>query len=212
MKQLKLSDLKVHLIALIIFLVIIGFYFFTQEGNQLKILNKASGYAGVLLGSIVFMLGPLSRFYPKTFAQDLKFRKPLGLWAFVFILIHFLISMELYYKWSFSAFLNFDNLLGITFTAALISFVILALMSLTSTSKAVKTLGYKNWKFLQRTGYIALLLGAVHYSLIPGNVFFNSVHGMLLSLIVVLALILKVYSLFRGVKKQEHHFEGEKNA
>lgn len=210
MKQIKFSDLKIHLIALIIFIVILGFYFFTQTGEEIKILNKALSYAGIFLGSIVFLLGPLSRFYPKTFSQNLKSRKPLGLWSFVFILIHFFISMDLYYKWSFSALFNFSNPFGIAFTAALISFVILALMSLTSTIGAMKTLGYKNWKMLQTTGYIALLLAVVHYSFLPKKIFANSMHGMILTLIVVLALILKIYSLFRGVKKHKHHFEEKK--
>jgi sulfoxide reductase heme-binding subunit YedZ len=214
MKELKLNDLKIHVFALAILAAVIAFYFLvqggTQSGNEIKVLNKVFAYAGVVAGSIVFLLGPLSRFYPKIFSHDLRYRKPLGLWAFFFILIHFIISMQLYYKWSFNAFLDFSNPFGLAFSFGLISFSIFLLMALTSTLWAVKKMGYKNWKVLQRTGYIALLFSAIHYALIPGSHFLQSLQGKALTLLVFLALSLKIYSVFRKVKKEKPHFEEQK--
>ncbi len=85
-------------------------------------------------------------------------------------------------------------------------------MAATSSIKIMQAMGYSKWKFLQRTGYIALIFAAMHAFLLPESSLINSVHGKFLLLAVVAAVAAKIYSVFRRVQKQGNHFkEQEKN-
>jgi len=92
-----------------------------------------------------------------------KLRRPLGLWAGFYALVHFSIYVVLDYGFQWKALLansltNFFILFG--FTTGLI----LLLLSITSFTYFLKKMG-KNWKKLHRFVYAAGILAALHFIL-----------------------------------------------
>ena len=197
------ADLKAIGIALVVLVVSFGIYSVSDASqgiNQQKFVIRLLAFAGTVLLTISFLLGPVRSFKPNL-AKFLVYRKWLGLCGAILIIIHFIIAMNSQYKWSFSALFNFDNPFGFPFTIAVISFVIFILMTLTSNMASIKKLGFRTWKCLHRIGYIALFLGIMHALYIPKSVFFSTRQGMFLVALVVIALLLKAFSIIKDIKK-----------
>ncbi len=193
---------------------------FKDVANSLKELNKVAALAAIGLIAITFILGPLSKIFPKIFSQFLFTRKFIGLSGFVFAFLHALYSVIVIYELDLNKML-FANPKIVGFISAVISLFIFFLMSITSTEKAVKVMGYKNWKTLQTTGYIALFLAILHFIILeikPGKGFDVRPFGVLFLFIALVALILKILTLFIKVPErksfQEHvsHSETENNS
>ncbi|MFH1895322.1 MAG: ferric reductase-like transmembrane domain-containing protein [archaeon] len=203
MKQMKLNDFKVHVFALIVIALVFVVYSMSDASqgiNSIKLATRMLAFAGAVLLSVSFLLGPVKAFRSEL-AKYLKYRKALGLWGAFLIILHFLLAMNFQYKWSFSALFNFSNPFGFPFTVALISFLIFIAMTLTSNPKSMQKLGLRKWKCLHRIGYIALFLGILHALYIPQSVFFSTRHGMFLVLLVAIALLLKAASILKDIKK-----------
>lgn len=197
------ADLKAIGIALVVLITCSGIYSISDASqgiNQIKFATRLLAFAGAVLLAVSFLLGPIKSFKPDL-AKFLVYRKALGLAGALFIIIHFLLAMNFNYKWSFGALFNFDNPFGFPFTMAFISFLIFSLMALTSNVASIKKLGFRKWKCLHRIGYIALFLGIMHALYIPQSIFFNTKHGLFLVLLVVVALLLKAFSIIKDIKK-----------
>lgn len=92
----------------------------------------------------------------------LKFRKALGLLAFGYLVLHFLVwlFLDLQMRWStIGAEIVKRPFLTIGFAA----FVLLLPVAATSWQGAVKRMGALAWQRLHRLVYVAVLLGAVHF-------------------------------------------------
>lgn len=91
-----------------------------------------------------------------------KFRKPLGLIAFGFLTIHFLvwIFLDLGLRWNLiGAEIVKRPYLSVGFAA----FVLLVPVAATSWQGAIRRMGAQAWGRLHRLVYPAVVLGAVHY-------------------------------------------------
>lgn len=150
----------VHFLPLALVLILWAFYGYFAVSWSMA--NKIAALAGLALASVTFLLGPLARFWPGVFAKYITHRKYLGLCAFALILVHTVLSIVFYYDLSVDKMLN-ENPKVLGFYAATAAFAIFLLMSVTSTQKACDMLGYKAWKAVQMTGYLALLLSLVHF-------------------------------------------------
>lgn len=197
------TDLNAIGIAVIVLIVSFGIYSVSdvsQGIDAVKFATRLLAYAGTILLTVSFLLGPIRSFKPEL-AKYLIYRKALGLTGAALIILHFLLAMNFHYRWSFSALFNFADPFGFPFTVAMISFLIFIAMTLTSNADSIKKLGFKKWKCLHRIGYIALFLGILHALYIPSSVFFSTRHGMFLVLLVVIALLLKAASVIKDIKK-----------
>lgn len=105
---------------------------------------------------ISLAMSPLNTYFGWRWA--VKLRKPAGLWAFGFAVLHFLLYIA-------DRSSNFDLLNTLLYPnyllVGLIALMILAALAATSYQWAMKKLG-KNWKRLHRLVYIAGALAAVH--------------------------------------------------
>ena len=187
---------------------------FSDLNHSLKELNKIAALAAIALISITFLLGPLSKIFPKKFAVFLSSRKTLGLTGFAFALLHAVYSTVFIYGLDLNKiFFNNPKILGVI--SGIIALIIFFLMAITSTKQAVQRLGYKKWKQLQTTGYIALFFSIAHFILLeikPDKGFDVRPYGTLFLFIALIALALKILTLFIKVperKKFEEHL-GEK--
>jgi sulfoxide reductase heme-binding subunit YedZ len=153
--------LLTHLCGLIPLVVLACAY----AGNQLgpDRIGEAMRRAGRL--AVLFLLLSLTPTVVARvfgFSQALRVRRALGLYAFMYASIHFLIFIGLDYGFDFGLILLAvrDDRFILLGLAAL---VILAALALTSTKGWMKRLG-KNWKRLHRAIYVAGALVVWHYA------------------------------------------------
>ncbi len=158
----KISPVHFAPVAIILFLWVFYGYFEISWGMA----NKIAGLAGIALSAITFLLGPFTKFWPKIFAKYISFRKYLGLSAFSLIIIHTIISI-LIFELTIEKVVASPKALG--FYAAAGAFLIFLAMTMSSSAKACRLLGYKAWKSVQVTGYISLLLSLVHFFILESK-------------------------------------------
>ncbi|HLC79560.1 MAG TPA: ferric reductase-like transmembrane domain-containing protein [archaeon] len=180
---------------------------FKDAKNSLRELNKVAALASIGLLAIAFLLGPLSKIIPHTFAPMIYARKPIGLAGFVLGLAHGAYSFFVIYGGSLEkTFFENPKMLGAVL--GIIGLFIFFLMAITSTEKAVKKMGYARWKTLQRTGYIALFFVVAHFIILevkPDIGLDVRPYGLLFLFIAIVALALKAISIFIKVEQNPAH-------
>ncbi|MBI5228014.1 ferric reductase-like transmembrane domain-containing protein [Candidatus Micrarchaeota archaeon] len=187
---------------------------------SLRELNKVAALAALGLLALVFIVGPLSKFWPVVFAKYLAYRKTVGVISFVIILLHTAYSLFIYYKLDPGSIFAQATLLPVIF--GFIAFFIFLIMTITSTKSAVQKLGYKKWKTIQTCGYIGLLLVILHFFYIeskPTAGFDVRPYGLVIFYFAIAALLLRLGIIFVKTperKLYEEHFgeneEGRKNS
>ena len=131
-----------------------------ENANPAEAFLHSTGYTSIVFLCICLSIQPLFVFTKKRVL--LPWKKTTGLAAFWYALLHVImyIISEMppeFNDWILDLvkkpFLNFG----------LVSFLILLVLAITSTSKAIKKLGAKRWKNLHRFVYIAGALSAIHF-------------------------------------------------
>ena len=116
------------------------------------------------LWSLQFLLASLCVTPLMRFARInlVKFRKPLGLLAFGYLVLHFLIWMvlDLGLRWSE---IGADLVKRPYIVVGFVGFVLLVPLAATSWQGAMRRMGATAWNRLHRLVYVAVLLGAVHF-------------------------------------------------
>ncbi|MDO8619283.1 MAG: ferric reductase-like transmembrane domain-containing protein [Candidatus Daviesbacteria bacterium] len=129
---------------------------------------KTTGLMAIFLLSLTLVIGPLCRFFP--FLNDLKaHRKVWGILSFLFAFIHMSLIFIFFYKFNLLKFVDFSNPRYPGILAGILSLIILFVVTITSTKKALTTLSPQVWKALQTTAYLALTLAVIHFYLIESK-------------------------------------------
>jgi sulfoxide reductase heme-binding subunit YedZ len=162
MKLPKLSPLQwvTHVGALAPLAVLLWLFF--TDGltvNPIQDITFRTGKAALVLLVLSLACTPLNTLFG--WRAALKLRRPLGLYAFLYVCLHFLTFVGLDYGF------DLDLIYGAIFEKrfALVgfaAFLILLPIALTSTKGWQKRLG-RTWKTLHRGAYVAALLAVVHY-------------------------------------------------
>lgn len=100
----------------------------------------------------------------KTFKlpELIRFRRMLGLFAFFYVLLHFLTYLGPDQSFNFSG--MWDDVAKRKFvTVGFAAFVLLIPLAATSTTGMIRRLGGKRWQALHRSIYVAAILGVIHY-------------------------------------------------
>ncbi len=139
-------------------LLFLALPFGPYETYDLFIANKALAGTAVILICLSFFMGPLARFSRKVSGR-LYARKYVGVSGFGIAAIHAIISLGLFEKSFFV-----EN--QASFLFGVLSFMIFAAVSVTSIPGVEKSIHPKQWKFIQRTGYLAFVLVLLHFSLL----------------------------------------------
>jgi sulfoxide reductase heme-binding subunit YedZ len=92
----------------------------------------------------------------------LELRRTLGLCAFTYVCLHFVVYVGLDQYFSWEEILK-DILKRKFITVGFLGFVLLVPLAVTSTNKMVKRLGFPRWKRLHRLVYVAAVAGIVHF-------------------------------------------------
>ena len=128
-------------------------------GDPVQELIHFLGLGGLRLLMLSLMITPLARWSSRPLLNRL--RRPLGLWAFVWVTLHFAawISLDLIFAWS---------LIGqeiVKRTYILVGFsvwLILLALAITSIPKLMRAMG-RQWKKLHSLIYPATLLACLHF-------------------------------------------------
>ena len=92
----------------------------------------------------------------------IRFRRMLGLWAFSYVLLHFLVYLV--FEHFFSLTLIAEDILERPYvTVGFLAFLILIPLALTSTRGWIRRLGGKRWGLLHETIYLAAALAVLHF-------------------------------------------------
>ncbi len=182
-----------YLVSLAIILILAWYYFiFRAFPITLGFVNAVVAFASTFIISLSFLFGPLAKFV-KFFGKYLHDRKDYGLIGFGLAALHTFLAVP-------NMLSNNKEILladagSLAFAA--IAFAIFILMALTSTNEWMQSLGYNNWKNLQRTGYLAFLFVAFHIVLLESGIFLTRTIGMIaLSVILGIILLRIIASIF----------------
>lgn len=181
---------------------------FSDPAASLRELNKVAALAAIGLVSIAFVIGPLSRLFPKQFAHLLSWRKFVGVSGFLLAVLHAIYSVWVIYQLDLDKML-YSNPRVAGLVVGVAALFVFFLMSITSTKRAVENMGYPNWKALQTTGYLALLFAILHFVILETKPVVGldvRPFGLLFLALAVAALLLRIAMAVLG-KKPKTNFE-----
>jgi sulfoxide reductase heme-binding subunit YedZ len=143
----------------------------------------ATGLATLRLLAITLAITPLRRLSMRL-NWLIKFRRLLGLFAFLYATLHMLTWVALYSNFDLNAMLG-DITKRRFITMGVAAYLLLLPLALTSTTWAIRKLGGKNWNRLHRLIYVAVTCGVIHY-------WWQVKHGVLkpLDITIVIAVLL----------------------
>lgn len=149
-----------HVGALLPLALLLWDYWFYQLGpNPIQEITLRTGKPALVLLVLSLACTPLNTLLG--WKQVLPLRRPLGLYAFLYVCLHLLIFVWLDYG------LDPELLAEAIFEkryalAGFAAFLLLLPLAVTSTKWAMRKLG-KNWKRLHRLVYVAAVLAIIHY-------------------------------------------------
>ncbi|MCA9973886.1 MAG: sulfoxide reductase heme-binding subunit YedZ [Anaerolineales bacterium] len=156
----NLLRIATHVGALLpLALLVWGFYADALGADPVRELTLRTGKAAIILLVLSLACTPLNILFG--WKAVLPLRKPLGLYAFLYVSLHLLVFVYLDYgfNWGLIQTAIFEKRYALVGFAA---FLILLPLALTSTQWAMRQLG-KNWKRLHKWVYLAGILAVVHY-------------------------------------------------
>ena len=127
--------------------------------NPIEMIQDTLGQWGLRLLVITLAITPLRDWFNASWLISL--RRMLGLFAFTYVLLHFLTWLVLDQGLYWSGVLA-DIAKRPFITLGFLAFVLLMPLAITSTNKMMRRLG-KRWKTLHRLVYLIAILGVWHY-------------------------------------------------
>lgn len=92
----------------------------------------------------------------------IRFRRMLGLFAFFYVCLHFLVYLGPDQNFSLAA-MGKDVYKRPFITVGFTAFVLLIPLALTSTAASIRRLGGRRWQMLHRLIYVSAVCGVIHY-------------------------------------------------
>ena len=134
-------------------------WFYLLGPNEIQAITIRTGQAAIILLALSLAVTPLNTLFG--WKQLIPLRRPLGLYAFLYVSIHLLTFLVLDYglnlAWIREAiFEKWFALIGLS------AYLILLALAATSTQWAQRKMG-KNWKRLHRWVYLGGILAIAHY-------------------------------------------------
>ncbi|HIH09716.1 MAG TPA: hypothetical protein HA254_03510 [Candidatus Diapherotrites archaeon] len=189
-----MSNKPAYIVSALVVAIFSWYYFISRAFPvNVQYLNAVVAFSAVVIIGISFLLGPLAKFVKFTAKYEGQ-RKAFGIIGYALACAHVLLIVPLLLQSSPQLTLGDAASLAV----AAVAFMIFTLMALTSTQKWAQSLGYDNWKSLQRTGYIAIVLVMVHVLLLQKGVFLTRITGQVAIGIVLLVLLLRGLCLVTG--------------
>lgn len=191
--QLRLLRIITHAGALIpLALLLWDYWFWTFGPDPIREITLRTGKAALVLLVLSLACTPLSVWLGWKIVVPL--RKPLGLYAFLYVTLHLLTFVWLDYGWNFALLPEaiFEKRYALAGFAA---FLLLVPLAATSTKWAMRKLG-RRWKQLHKLVYAAVFLALVHYFWLVKNVY---TQPLIFAAIVAVLLLTRVPPIRRRI-------------
>jgi len=179
---------------------IFSWYYLIVRGHPLNFTwaNAIVAFSAVIILGLAMVMGSLAKF-ARPLSKYAHFRKEFGLIGFALAAMHVaLVIPILIYSDEPALWAN-----AISAAVAGVAFMIFLLMALTSTDLWMKSLGYENWKNLQRTGYIALVLVMFHVLLLDKGAFLTRITGQIAIGFILIILLLRALAFATGMRQHK---------
>lgn len=203
---------KALYVLLIVFFITLSYTFLRYnvvrsvpfENFPLYILNKSVALTATIMIGLSFILGPLVRFWPKTFESSLALRKYLGLLGFGTASFHALMSLILYSPSYYPKFFLKSgkmNLIGeSSMLFGILAFAVFAVIAITSLPSVEQSLNEASWKRIQRLGYLAYFFVLLHVFIMGFSGWFKpegwqyglASISLISALVIILVLLMRV--------------------
>ncbi len=173
--------------------------------NPIQDITFRTGKPALILLVLSLACTPVNMLFG--FRQVLPLRKPLGLYGFMYVCLHFLtfVGLDYGFDWGLLYGAIFEKRYALVGFAA---FLILLPLALTSTQGWMRRLG-KNWKRLHRWVYLVGILAVVHYVwLVKSDVREPLLYGAAVALL----LILRLPAVRKSVTHWRSRFKKERRA
>ena len=162
-KSIRILKALVFLLCLVplakLALEIFGVAGMSLGANPIEELIHRFGIWGLNFLLITLVVTPLRRLTGKSWL--LRFRRMLGLFAFFYVLMHFLTYAGLDQRFDLPVI--FEDIVERPFiTVGFTAFLLLIPLALTSTNAMIRRLG-RRWQKLHRLVYLIAILGVVHF-------------------------------------------------
>jgi sulfoxide reductase heme-binding subunit YedZ len=157
--------------------------------NPIEYITRDLGTWGLTFLLITLSITPLRRF--TNWNWLLRLRRMLGLFAFFYIVLHFVsyIWWDQFFDW---AAIWKDIRKRPFITVGFAAFLMLLPLAVTSTNKMIKRLGAQRWQLLHRLVYAIAVCGVVHYWwLVKRDVTKPLIYGLILAFLLGLRLVYK---------------------
>ena len=128
--------------------------------NPIETLTHFTGITTLAVLLVTLGITPLRRL--TGWNRLIRYRRLIGLWAFTYALLHFLVWGLFDHQFSFAT-ITEDVVERPFITVGFIAFLILLALAVTSPKAMVRRLGGKRWQQLHRLIYVAAGLGVLHY-------------------------------------------------
>ncbi len=164
--------------------------------DPVREITTRTGRAAIILVVLTLACTPINTVFG--FRQVLRVRRALGLYAFLYVGLHFLTFVWLDYGLDLPLIVQaiFDQRYVL---AGFASGLILLLLALTSTKNWQRRLG-KKWKQLHRLVYVAGILAVVHYLWLVKDIRDPVRYGI----VVAILLVLRIPHIRRAVSSMRH--------
>jgi len=181
-----------YIISLIVVFVFVWYYFIHLAFPvSLGFVNAVVAFSGTVLLGLSLLIGSLAKFV-SFFNKFIDDRKTYGVFGYSLIAIHaLLVILLLFGVQEETAIVPFVASLAF----AVLAFGIFSIMGITSTKKWISLLGEKEWRRLQRTGYLALIFVIGHVALLDNGAFVTErISGQIVLSFLMLVVFLKLFS------------------
>lgn len=169
--------------------LLVGLLIGSLGPDPAKVVERELGETGLQFLIATLLVTPLRRIFSISL---IKYRRALGLLAFVYIVLHLATWVVLDFNLLWSEMLR-EIARRPYITVGMAGFVLLLPLALTANDRSIRLLGAARWQRLHTLVYMAALAGALHYLLLvktltPSALLYSSAILMLLALRVVWAL------------------------
>ncbi|HSH02968.1 MAG TPA: protein-methionine-sulfoxide reductase heme-binding subunit MsrQ [Anaerolineae bacterium] len=191
----------VHVGALLpLVLLYIDYYTYNLGANEIRAATLRTGKPAIILLMLSLAVTPLMTIFG--WRQIVVLRKPLGLYAFLYAAIHFLIFVGIDYgfEWGALPAAILDKRYALV---GLIAFLLLIPLAMTSNKWSMKRLG-KRWKQLHRLVYLIGVLAVIHYIWLVKNAY---TEPLILSFLLLIMLVVRVPAVKTAIVAQRRAWE-----
>jgi len=153
-----------------------GVYLFQEsraEWSEMHRWNRAVGDMSLVLVSMVMVVGPLARLWPRLNFL-LPWRRELGIHAIVLAAVHTFIILVGWIEWDFMRLVGFEFLqsaeryvmlqhgFALANIVGIVALLYGTVLAVSSNNRSLKILGGSAWKFVQQGAYVLWVLVLIH--------------------------------------------------